>query len=111
LEQALSRKKRKTLLGLVGELDTGSLDIGGWLDALLFGANRSGLLVCGDIRAALDLVGAVGESESAQVKPSPDDKDLAESALRQLKQNPQAVDLMRFAFSREHADLRRALGI
>ena len=103
LEAALPRKRRKTLVGAVAELGSGPVEITEWVNALRFGANRSGLLVCGDIRAALTIVVGTKDGEAGPSDP--------QEALRRVVQEPEAADLLRFAFSRDYTDLRRVLGV
>jgi tetratricopeptide (TPR) repeat protein len=74
-----------------------------WLRAMDHTANRAGLLLANDLVAAVDLVRR-GERR-AQVLKTPEDLAAA------LRQNPDVVELLKFALSDDFFALRRAVGL
>jgi tetratricopeptide (TPR) repeat protein len=89
LGKVMTRKERKALEPLSAGLGPSAVDLTGWRTHLLRTANRAGLLVSGDLGAALKVV-------TGQGTPSPADL-----------QSEDALDLIHFAFGEQFASLRQ----
>src|SRR5581483_1120282 len=99
LGKTLGRKERKALALQSSRFDfelTGAQD---WQRAVLRTADRLGLILCGDIVAAVRAVtgaGAAGPADTSTVT---------------LGRRPAAVDLIRFALGEDYLALRREAGL
>jgi tetratricopeptide (TPR) repeat protein len=89
LGKEMSRKERKALEPLAAGLGPSALDVAGWRTHVLRTANRAGLLVSGDLGAAL-------RAATRQANPSPADLE-----------GEDALDLIHFAFGEQFASLRQ----
>ncbi|HEX8907608.1 MAG TPA: hypothetical protein VF805_00310, partial [Anaeromyxobacteraceae bacterium] len=100
--RAVPRKIRKALEELVHALTaSGAPDVREWQAALAASADRVGLLLCGDVPAALGLV--LGESGPVPAGPAA----LAAAA----RQRAPLRELLLFAASDDHFQLRQRLGL
>jgi hypothetical protein len=89
LGKVMNRKERKAIEPLAAGLGPSALDVAGWRTHVLRTANRVGLLVCGDLGAALKVA-------TRQGTPSPADLE-----------SEDALDLIHFAFGEQFATLRQ----
>jgi hypothetical protein len=88
LGKILTRKERKSLEDKASGLEAGSIDVASWRARIFATANRGGLLVSGDLGAAL-------RSITTQANPSPADLETDE-----------CLDVIQFAFGDRFAALR-----
>jgi hypothetical protein len=84
----MSRKERKALDERGAGLDPGSIDVASWRARVFATANRGGLLVSGDLGAAL-------RSITTHANPSPADLE-----------SDECLDVIQFAFGDRFAALR-----
>jgi hypothetical protein len=94
LSRALARKERKTLALQASRFGFETIDAAAWQGALLRGADRLGLVLAGDVRAA-----AIGAGRFT-TPPSPAD----------LRRNPAATAVVRFALGEAYLAARREAG-
>jgi hypothetical protein len=94
LSRALARKERKTLALQASRFGFEVIDAAAWQSALLRGADRLGLVLAGDVQAAAIAAGRFS------APPSPAD----------LRRNPAATALVRFALREAYLVARREAG-
>ena len=103
--KALSRKTRKGLAGAVARLRQEGGDLDRWVRSTVDSAYHCGLLVSGDIIAALE----------DQLEPLGDSGARAKMSLEQMaqvvRQDAWSSKLLVYSVSREYLTLRRALGV
>jgi tetratricopeptide (TPR) repeat protein len=93
LAKGLSRREIKNLESYAAGFEQSPLDVAGWREGVLRAANRFGLLVSGDLAAAL---------RALTQRPSPSRQDLLAAPCQ---------DLIQFAFSDRYASVRREAGL
>jgi hypothetical protein len=96
LGKVMGRKEKKALGALAQRLDNDPLDASAWQHAVLRTADRLGLVVAGDVAAALRVI--VDFSGQAPV-------------ADQLNENVRALELLRFALSERYLKLRDQVGL
>jgi tetratricopeptide (TPR) repeat protein len=108
LTKSLSRKARKALDAAVqglAKVKTVRLDQA--LDGLVYSEDRAGLLICGDVSVALNLV---LREESAAGSSAPDRAN-TDQIVHAIRNSPRLEQLLRFSLSNEHFELRQKLTI
>jgi cellulose synthase operon protein C len=106
LTKSLSRKARKALDAAVqglAKVKTVRLDQA--LDGLVYSEDRAGLLICGDVSVALNLV---LREESAAGSSAPDRAN-TDQIVHAIRNSPRLEQLLRFSLSNEHFELRQKL--
>ena len=103
LKKALPYKLAKRIAEIFGEHAEAEVDCLHWRSAVLETGNRAGLLLCGDLRAAVHVV----LHETAVEKP---DVISHEFLLEQVQKPGLLKDLVRFFVTDEHFGLRQLLG-
>jgi tetratricopeptide (TPR) repeat protein len=106
LNKALSRRARKALEAAVQSLaaQAKAPDLEQVLDGLTFSEDRAGLLLSGDVSVALSLVPRQ-DSPAGGTPPDQATDEIVHAILRQ----PRLEQLLRFALSDEHFELRQKL--
>jgi hypothetical protein len=103
LKKALPYKLAKRIAEVFGEHADAEVDCLRWRSAVLETGNRAGLLLCGDLRAAAQVV----VNETAVEKP---EVISHEFLLEQVQKPGLLKDLVRFFVTDEHFGLRQLLG-
>ncbi|MBW2731152.1 MAG: hypothetical protein JRH20_02100 [Deltaproteobacteria bacterium] len=103
VSRVIPRKMKQELMPFALECSGEAEAIGGLGPAVIHSANRAGLLACRSVEGAINaLRKAAGQGESPRTK---------EQRTSMLLDNPEAEELMRFAISDAHFELRRAMNI
>jgi hypothetical protein len=100
--RVLPRRIRKAVEELAPRLASLEVDLIAWYASISGTADRAGLLLCGDVTAALQLV----LRDGAPPLPRPESAADVREAVRT---RPDLQDLLRFAASEEHFRLRQRL--
>jgi hypothetical protein len=103
LKKVLSRKSKQNLPLVVNRWKQEGGDLQEWVRGVLGTANRAGLLVCGDILAALDQLVEPLRGSSVREKKS------SEEIAKIVGKNRQAVELVLYSISKNYLSLRREL--
>jgi hypothetical protein len=101
--KALSRRARRMLPLAVTRFRQEGADLESWVDGVIGTANRAGLLVCGDIQAAIDQLATELGGPSGREGKTP--AQIAEV----LGKNAHAARLLTYSVSKEYLNLRREL--
>jgi tetratricopeptide (TPR) repeat protein len=103
LARSCSRRSRKALAAAVqGIGEHSTLELEPWIAALTYSADRAGLVACGDVGPALSV--ALDEEET-------DGEWTAAEVASAVRQRPRLEQLLTFALSDAHFQLREKLGI
>ena len=106
LRKAYSRRALKALeIPAVALANVQKLELGMWLDALDYSADRAGMLICGDVAVGLGMVLREDPNfASARV-------DGAEPVLQAVRDGERLRTLLAFAFTEDFFRLRQRLGL
>ncbi|MBI5066673.1 MAG: tetratricopeptide repeat protein [Deltaproteobacteria bacterium] len=100
--KVLPRRTRRAVEELAGRLAPLEVDLIAWYASMSGTADRAGLLLCGDVTAALQLV--LRDGAPAPPRPEP-----ATDVREAVRTRPDLQELLRFAASDEHFRLRQRL--
>jgi hypothetical protein len=103
LKKRYSRKASKALAQATELLNGEPLEVGAFVEALNFSADRAGLLACGDSARSLGML--VRDQSRATSPPDPEDH----SVTRIASSRADIKELMQFALSDDHFRLREEL--
>ncbi|MCC6747300.1 MAG: tetratricopeptide repeat protein [Deltaproteobacteria bacterium] len=103
LQKAMSRRERKLLPLAVARFMQEGGEVDGWVRGVLATANRVGLLICGDLPAAMDQL--VRDPSAAVGAPGRATARIVEA----IRAEPQATQLLLYSVSRDYLSLRREL--
>jgi hypothetical protein len=100
--RALPRRLRRRLADVTAHLGVRAPDLLAWYAALSGTADRAGLVLCGDVAAALSVALRDGG-------PAPPHPESGEEIRQAVRARPDLQALLRFAASEEHFRLRQRL--
>jgi hypothetical protein len=109
--QLVSRKVKEAIQPYAYECTAPGVDLKAVKDAMVYTADRAGLLVCGDVTPAVCVLAAAGGAAGVRLTDDPSVGPDAIDKLRAAATRAEIEELLRFAVSEEHLRLRRAAGI